>query len=453
MLLFASDLQSQTISQLRLIGLHRTKPQIIYRELGFEPGRPLAYSDSMKQIWQQRLQTSKLFNQVDIQPYDGGDTLTIDFLERWYYWVQPEGGFADRNFHSWWKNRELSRLWMGGTLRVNNLLGEQKGLIFRAVLGYNQAFGLGVSLPFLKSRHCNSWLVFWENQKNHEMGVNSIQNQWQFHRLNDGFVQDLSQLRIEWKRRFEFHQQLAVQLKLQRFGVDTSAWLINPDLMLKDARLEMANQKGLLNQNSITLRVGGVRDTRNFIHYPTSGSEWKYGAMVYLQSMNGPMRNAFELESRYRKFHSISSRTSWAWMVLGRYRMGEVTYPLMRQMGYGMDYVRGFESQVMDGNGLILSKLAYRYALLPNNAKMKLRILPKAYEKIPIQAWFNIFADVGRVLQPYQPNLNPLGNQTLGSVGVGCDALIYYDALVRTDLSFNPNFKRWVFNLTFYHAL
>jgi hypothetical protein len=38
-------------------------------------------------------------------------------------------------------------------------------------------------------------------------------------------------------------------------------------------------------------------------------------------------------------------------------------------------------------------------------------------------------------------------------VGVGCDALIYYDALVRTDLSFNPNFKRWVFNLTFYHAL
>jgi outer membrane protein assembly factor BamA len=223
--------------------------------------------------------------------------------------------------------------------------------------------------------------------------------------------------------------------------------------MLKEARLDMADQKGLLNQGTVTLGVGGVRDTRNFIHYPTSGSEWKYGAMVYLQTMKGPIRNALELESRYRKFHSISSRSSLACMVLARYRMGEITYPLMRQMGYGMDYVRGFESQVMDGNGLILSKLAFRYALLPNNTKMNLGILPKAYEKIPIQAWFNIFADVGRVLQPYQRNLNPLGNQTLGSVGFGCDALIYYDALVRTDLSFNPNFKRWVFNLTFYHAL
>ena len=105
LVLFASHLQAQTISQLRLIGLHRTKPQIIYRELGFEPGRPLAYSDSMKLIWQQRLQTLKLFNQVEIQPYNGGDTLTIDFLERWYYWVQPEGGFADRNFHSWWMGK------------------------------------------------------------------------------------------------------------------------------------------------------------------------------------------------------------------------------------------------------------------------------------------------------------------------------------------------------------
>ena len=74
LVLFASHLQAQTISQLRLIGLHRTKPQIIYRELGFEPGRPLAYSDSMKLIWQQRLQTLKLLNQVEIQPYNGGDT-------------------------------------------------------------------------------------------------------------------------------------------------------------------------------------------------------------------------------------------------------------------------------------------------------------------------------------------------------------------------------------------
>ena len=386
-------------------------------------------------------------------PYNGGDTLKIRVIERWYYWFQPEGGFADRNFHSWTKNPELARIWGGGTLMLNNLLGEQKSLVVRAIGGFNQSLGVGVTVPFLNSTYCNAYSILFEHQRNREMGFNSIDNTLQFFRLNDRFVQEQSQVKIEWNRRFKFHQQLAIQLKIQTLGIDSSVWQMNKDLLLNHVSEEDVNIRGMMNQSYLFLRLGGQRDTRNFNHYPTRGSEWKYGLTGFAQWTRGPVQNAFELESRYRKFISLNPKHSLAIAIVGKFRMGETPYLMLRQMGYGMDYVRGFESQVLDGRGLLLGKVAYRYALLQSGHNANLRLLPKAYEKIPIQAWFNIFADVGRVLQPYRIDQNPLSKQVLGSMGVGFDALVYYDALVRTDLSYNPIFKRWVFNLTFYHAL
>jgi len=136
-----------------------------------------------------------------------------------------------------------------------------------------------------------------------------------------------------------------------------------------------------------------------------------------------------------------------------RYRAGTLGYVLQRQMGYGMEYVRGFEAFVFDGAGLMLGKAAWRYQLLRDQRSMKLRFLPSAYEKVPIQCWFNIFADVGRTLSPYQIDQNPMSNQMLMSLGAGLDLLCYYDALARFDCSYNANLGRLVLNVSFFHAI
>ena len=148
------------MSQIKAVdieGNHRTKSEIIYRELGYESGLMLVSSDSLLEVWRLRLESTKLFNGVGVKINRAGDTLKIHLVERWYYWFQPEGGFADRNFNSWWKNRELNRVFGGGTVYANNVLGEQKGLFVHALAGYNQGLGIGLNMPFQKFKDCNAW--------------------------------------------------------------------------------------------------------------------------------------------------------------------------------------------------------------------------------------------------------------------------------------------------------
>jgi len=44
----------------------RTKEAVIERELGFTAGQSLVYSDSMLGVWRMRLESTKLFNWVEI---------------------------------------------------------------------------------------------------------------------------------------------------------------------------------------------------------------------------------------------------------------------------------------------------------------------------------------------------------------------------------------------------
>ena len=132
----------------------RTKEAVIERELGFTAGQSLVYSDSMLGVWRMRLESTKLFNWVEITR-SSSDTLNIRVVERWYIWVKPEGGFLDRNFSEWWKNRDINRLSIGATVYVNNLLGQQEGLFIRQVKGFMAAGGLGFQRPGGRCRWCS----------------------------------------------------------------------------------------------------------------------------------------------------------------------------------------------------------------------------------------------------------------------------------------------------------
>jgi outer membrane protein assembly factor BamA len=452
-LAFLSQLaQAQQIKSVEIQGLKRTQVEIVYREIGYTEGDSVLYSDSMRAIWEQRLQATKLFNRVQVQKLRG-DTLPVVCVERWYYWFQPEGGFADRNFHNWWQNQSFNRLWLGGSINFNNVIGEQKVVSIKSVVGFNQAWGLGIAAPFKRHDHCGAMALQWEHQKNHEMGYISRNNRWLFYRLNDRFVVEQSHINAEYKYRFQYHQQLRLSARYERLALDTAIWRANPDLLMAGTESTQASASGMLLQDNWFVQLGGIRDTRNFIHYPTQGSEWKYAIGLHGLHRLGQIRWVTDVESRYRKFLTINQNTSLAWMCLLRYRGNQGTYLMKRQLGYGMDYVRGNEALVADGNGLVLSKLSLRQSLFAKNTEKSLHLLPKAYQKVPIQAWFNIFADVGKVIQPYQLTFNTLGNRYFTAVGTGLDCLFFYDALMRFDWSYSFQWKQPVFNVTFYHAI
>lgn len=449
---FFAPLKSQ-IKAVDIEGNHRTKSEIIYRELGYEPGLMLVSSDSLLEVWRLRLESTKLFNGVGVKINRAGDTLKIHLVERWYYWFQPEGGFADRNFNSWWKNRELNRVFGGGTVYANNVLGEQKGLFVHALAGYNQGLGIGLNMPFQKFKDCNAWKFSIDRFSNHEIWTNSIDNKVVFFQTSDRFVQQQTIAMAEYRRRFTYRWQGIVRLKYLSMNVSGALADINPAFLIGRFEGSIGGEGLTWKQTTNTLQLGWSRDTRNQTNYPTKGSEWKGGIAGGLQQSGNTSAPMGEFESKYRGFKPLTERTSLAVMGLFRLRLGHIAYAQQRQMGYGMEYVRGYESSVFDGAGLALAKVVWRYSLLGEGRSMFLRLLPKAYEKVPIRSWLNIFADVGRTLSPYNIEQNPMSKQTLMSVGLGLDVLCYYDALARLDMSYNPSVHRWVMNITFFHAI
>ncbi|MFZ9572480.1 MAG: hypothetical protein ACO3AR_09315 [Bacteroidia bacterium] len=430
----------------------RTKESIIERELGFTKDQPLIYSDSLLGIWRMRLESTKLFNWVEITKNSIGDTLNVHVVERWYIWVKPEGGFLDRNFSEWWKNRDIQRLSIGATVYVNNILGQQGGFFVRQAKGFMAADGFGFQRPFLKYKNCNAWKFSLDNMRSRRAWINSENNQVVI-KEHWGIRQQEQLIGIaEYKRRFEYKWQGVVRYKFARDYAAQDIEALNPQYFI--APLGVVNsQYEDWKQYTHSLVLGCIRDTRNQANYPTKGSEWKAGVSGGLQRCNNIAKPYGELDSKYRGFYTLGTHTSLAVLAQMRYRFGTLGYILQRQMGYGMEYVRGYEAFVFDGAGVALGKAAWRYQLLGDQRSLKLRFLPSAYEKVPIQCWFNIFADVGRTLSPYQIDRNPMSNQTLMSVGTGIDLLCYYDALARFDCSYNANLGRLVFNVSFFHAI
>lgn len=430
----------------------RTKESIIERELGFTKDQPLVYSDSLLGIWRMRLESTKLFNWVEITKNSIGDTLNVHVVERWYIWVKPEGGFLDRNFSEWWKNRDIQRLSIGATVYVNNILGQQGGFFIRQAKGFMAADGFGFQRPFLKYKNCNAWKFSLDNMRSRRAWINSENNKVVI-KEHWGIRQQEQLIGIaEYKRRFEYKWQGVVRYKFARDYAAQDIEALNPQYFI--APLGVVNsQYEDWKQYTHSLVLGCIRDTRNQTNYPTKGSEWKAGVSGGLQRCNNIAKPYGELDSKYRGFYTLGTHTSLAVLAQMRYRFGTLGYILQRQMGYGMEYVRGYEAFVFDGAGVALGKAAWRYQLLGDQRSLKLRFLPSAYEKVPIQCWFNIFADVGRTLSPYQIDRNPMSNQTLMSVGTGIDLLCYYDALARFDCSYNANLGRLVFNVSFFHAI
>ena len=428
----------------------RTKEAVIERELGFTAGQSIVYSDSMLGVWRMRLESTKLFNWVEITR-SSSDTLSIRVVERWYIWVKPEGGFLDRNFSEWWKNRDINRLSIGATVYVNNLLGQQEGFFIRQVKGFMAAGGLGFQRPFPKYKDCNAWKFSLDNMRSRRAWINSIDNKVVIKEHWDLRQQEQLVGIAEYKRRFEYKWQGVVRYKFFRDYAAQDIEALNPNYFI--APNVVTNENDDWKQYTQSLYTGFVRDTRNQTNYPTRGSECKAGVLGGLQRSNNVVRPYGEFESEYRGFYPLGSHTSLAVLAQVRYRAGTLGYVLQRQMGYGMEYVRGFEAFVFDGAGLMLGKAAWRYQLLHDQRSMKLRFLPSAYEKVPIQCWFNIFADVGRTLSPYQIDQNPMSHQMLMSLGAGLDLLCYYDALARFDCSYNANLGRLVLNVSFFHAI
>ena len=108
-------------------------------------------------------------------------------------------------------------------------------------------------------------------------------------------------------------------------------------------------------------------------------------------------------------------------------------------LGY-LQFVRGYEYYVANGDKSILFKSFLNFELLPKKVvNAKIWPIRKAYQfnMIPIEIYANVFFDAGYVTdktEVYKQYNNTLVNKLMYSWGIGIDFITYYDKLLKVRL-------------------
>ncbi len=181
--------------------------------------------------------------------------------------------------------------------------------------------------------------------------------------------------------------------------------------------------------------------------YPLAGYYFDFSLNDYGLGVGLPQQRAFNItyvQSSLHKYWKVTDNLFYAAMAEGKVAIsGDQPYYLQRGLGYGNDFVRGYEYYVIDGNNFALVKNEIKYCLinipeikLPTNQIPFLR--GRQFNKANFALYLAVYGDWGYVGDA-DPNVenNFLANTPLWGYGLGLDMVTYYSIVVRFEYSFN----------------
>ena len=434
LLIFVVSLRAQDsiqVNQIRVTGNRITRSPVVLRELTIRPGMQLDSSSFAAAVAESRNRLINLgiFNHVRIGMNQ--DTLSVQIRDRLPVFGYPRFALADRNFRQWWETRDFSRTVYGIWGIWRNVGGWNHRLTLQLLHGYTEWAELSYRVPFRKQDKSWSWTARTQFTANHEVWYKTENNRLQFLKLdrNWGQVQWNGGLTLAFRP--TFYTWLEAEPSWQYFRVaDTIvSGGANPGY-LKD---------GSTRQTAAWLSLRLVRDTRIRRDYPVDGSLLRLELRPMQINSGIATSSHCWLAGRYAMYRPFAGGVG-VLGAYGRYASGKLPYTYGRVMGYGADYVRGYEAFVAEGNGYILFKTAWRYPLWFDRHVHPEKWVPnKLLRDIPVSLWLNVFADAGRVVQPFKVPGNDLASSWMRGVGIGLDVLAFYDRMLRFEISLGPN--------------
>ena len=114
-----------------------------------------------------------------------------------------------------------------------------------------------------------------------------------------------------------------------------------------------------------------------------------------------------------------------------------VELPYMLAQGLGYDYhVRGYEDYVQDADHYALFKSNFKYQLMNTMIVFK-KIKDRRFDRIPVNLYLTLFADVGYTWKSENKFSNSLQETLLSGYGIGLDLHTYYDRIIRLEFAMN----------------
>jgi outer membrane protein assembly factor BamA len=425
--------QGFIVESIAVEGNTRTKTNFILRELPFVEGDTILLSnwDKIKKQSVNNLINTSLFHEAIITLNGEGNykQIAIKVVERWYLWPIPQFSIEERNFNVWWETKDLSRASIGMFLTHNNMRGRGEIMKLLVMFGYNKKLGFSYEMPYINKKKTFGLGLQSIYTTRHEVNMQTEYDKQVYLKTENEVIQEdwLTSFQFTYRPKIHIHNLL--QLKYHQ-------WYF-ADTLLETNNNYSSNMDANLKYFGIYYKL--KIDFRDYKPYPLDGfyidfEVLKNGLGVFENDLN-----MLSFKSTMRKYIKISSRFYYAVGFIGKMSSSAYQpYLLERGLGYGRDFVRGYEYYVVDGQNYIVGKNNIKYAVIPKRT-IKMNWIPTdKFNKIPYSIFINVFSDAGIVNNSqFYSSTNYLPNRFLFSGGIGLDFVTYYDAVARIEWTVN----------------
>jgi len=440
-LVFAQSETSQAdsliiVDKVELIGNKVTIDKILYREITISEGDTLRMSDFREKLIEssENLMNTSLFNFANIQNTLISSTPTphysvkVEVTERWYIFPLPILELAERNFSTWWQTKDFNMINYGLFLDWQNFRGRKEHLKVLLQFGYDEKLGFSYMVPYIDKKQRIGLSFGFTQTKNHSISYITRDNQVQRVRLNDQYAQKTYEAFLAVINRPDINQFHTLEASYNDLIFDDTIPLLNP--LFYDGKSNRAQ--------FFKLSYFYKNDHRNYKSYPLKGYYFdllieKLGFGIFTDTDI----NVFSAKTNVRKYWKLHDKWYFASGFTGRFgSKGSLPYFTTTGLGYGRDYVRGYEYYVVDGQDYGLIKTDLKFALIPQRTTTVKFIPTDKFNKIPWAVYLSIYADAA-FAPGHAYNGNTLQNDILFGYGAGFNLVTYYDMVFRFEYSFN----------------
>ncbi len=427
------------IQDITITGNKKTKSHIILRELSFSVGDTVVKSafPSLIEKANKNLLNTSLFNFVTIDTLveENGVKISIVVAERWYTWPAPFFSLSDRNFNTWWETKDFSHANYGLSLTQENFRGRKESLKAIVAMGYDQTYGIAYKIPYINFKKTLGLGFSAGFAGNHEVAFSTIENKQQFYKDKENYVKENTYSTFQITYRKHFYTTHTFQLNFNSYRFSDSLLVLNPDFSKRTA------------VDYFTFYYLLKNDHRDFKEYPLNGH---YMDIEISKSGFGLLKNEnidfLFVHSSIRKYFPLTKRI---YIALGtNFKLSTPAvqpYFFERGLGFGGDYIRGYEYYVIDGQNFAIFKSNLKFEIIPTRVKHFKFIPLKKFNKLYYSLFVNIHADAGYVKKHGINKNDALVDQMLYGTGIGIDFVTYYDKVFRADFSINKKGEKGIF--------
>lgn len=438
--IFSQGLNFFIVGNIHIEGNDATRRKIILRELTFFTGDTISFSDWAKEKTEsvENLLNSSLFHSVSINLEDSSRlviNVSVEVLERWYLWPAPVLSIDERNFNSWWQTKNFDRVSYGMFLTKQNFRGRMEEVKVLAMLGHNKQLGLSYDAPYLNKKKTfgAGGEVVWTLL--HEVKADVRQDKQVYMKIDDPIQKDLL-LAFHLRLRPNYNVSHLLQFRYEQYWFNDS--LVNNYPVYTTDSLSKIQYLGVYYK----LKV----DQRDYKSYPLKGyywdmEFWKHGLGLF----DFEDVNHYILKSTFRKYWQLNKNFYVALGGVVKFS-GKEKQPQFFQdeLGYGRDFVRGFELNVIEGERYFVAKSNIKYALYQKVHKFGF-VPSSKFNTVPFNFYLNAFADAGYVANYHPKYCSSLCNRLIYSVGLGLDFATYYDKVARFEVTLNSEMQAGFF--------